>query len=160
MRTSVPVSRLRKRLFIGFGLIVVASILTPPTKSPKADLPLLTGAQIDPKVMAILERSCQDCHSEKTHYPWYSYVAPFSWLVENDVAGGLVRMNLSEWEKYPVARRDRLLSEIGEQVKNRDMPVTQYLWIHRNARLSDDEVQAVFDWTQKERARLIAESPH
>ncbi len=118
-------------------------------------MPLLSGAQIDPNVLAIFQRSCQDCHSENTHYPWYSYVAPVSWLIKYDVSEGRKHMNLSHWQDYPLQRRERLLSEIANQVKDRDMPVPQYLLIHRSARLSDAEIDAIFQWTQKERARLI-----
>ncbi len=151
-------SRFRKRLLIGLAAIALASVLTLPSKSGKAGQPILSGAQVDPQVLSILERACQDCHSEKTHYPWYSYVAPVSWLIENDVSGGRTRMNLSDWQQYSLQRRERFLSEIANQVKDRDMPLTQYTWIHRNAKLSDDDVKTVFEWTQKERARLIAES--
>jgi Haem-binding domain len=154
------VTKLRKRLLVGLAVIALASVLTPPSKSDKAGEPILAGAQVDPPVLAILERSCQDCHSEKTYYPWYSYVAPFSWLIENDVSGGRRHLNFSEWQQYSLQRRERLLSEIANQVKDRDMPLTQYTLIHRNAKLSDADVNAIFQWTQKERARLIAESPH
>ena len=120
--------------------------------------PLLAGARIDPQVLSIIQRSCRDCHSEATQYPWYSYVAPVSWLVESDVDGGRRHLNLSHWSEYPLARRERSLSEIANQVKDRDMPLPQYTWIHRDARLSAADVDAVFQWTQTERARLIAES--
>jgi len=139
------------------GLVGVLSILTSPSRSTHAGDPLLQGARIDPQVLSILERSCRDCHSEDTHYPWYSYVAPVSWLIESDVSGGRKHLNLSRWSDYPVARRERSLSEIANQVKDRDMPLVQYTWIHRGAKLSASDVNAVFQWTQMERARLIAE---
>ena len=141
------------------GALAVASFLTPPSKSPKAGSPMLVGAQIDPQVMAIFERSCQDCHSENTYYRWYNYVAPFSWLVENDVSGGRRHLNFTDWNTYSLTRRERLLSEIANQVKDRDMPVVQYTIIHRDAKLSDAEIQAVFQWTQAERTRLINSTP-
>lgn len=140
------------------ALVAVASILSPPTKSDKAGRPLLSGAQVDPQVLAILERSCKDCHSEATRYPWYSYVAPISWLIERDVAEGRNHLNLSQWSEYSLQRRERSLSEIANQVKDGEMPLRQYTLIHRNAKLSEADVNAIFQWTQVERARLIAES--
>jgi Haem-binding domain len=154
------VTKTRKRLLIALAILVVLSVLSWPSKSDKAKQPILSGAQLDAGVLAIFERSCQDCHSEKTYYPWYSYVAPVSLLIANDVSGGRRHMNLSEWQGYSLQRRERLLSEIANQVKDRDMPLTQYTLIHRHAKLSDADVKAVFDWTQKERARLIAEGSH
>jgi hypothetical protein len=50
-------------------------------------------------------RSCMDCHSNKTAWPWYSYVAPVSWLVESDVRRGKDRMNLSDWERYDFSHK-------------------------------------------------------
>ncbi len=138
------------------GVLAGLSILTPPERSDHPGDPWLAGANIDPAVLAILQRSCGDCHSEATRYPWYSYVAPVSWLVESDVSGGRKHLNFSRWSEYPLTRKERCLSEIANQVKDRDMPLTQYLWIHRNAKLSDSDVDAVFQWTQVERARLIS----
>jgi Haem-binding domain len=155
--------RLKRRvqigLFIFLGCIVVASIATAPTQSAAASEAVLTGARIDPKVLAILERSCQDCHSEITHYPWYSFIAPVSWLIRSDVTRGREHLNLSRWREYSIQRKERSLSEIANQVKDRDMPLPQYTLIHRDARLSDADVDAIFQWTQAERSRLIAENP-
>ena len=69
-----------------------------------------------------------------------------------------MHLNFSRWSEYPVARQERSLSEIANQVKDREMPLPQYTWIHRDAKLSEADVNAVFQWTQTERARLIAES--
>jgi len=116
---------------------------------------LLSGAQIPPDVLATIRRSCADCHSESTRYPWYSYVAPTSWLVTDDVASGREHLNLSKWSEYPMVRRQRSLSEIANQVKDRGMPPSIYTLLHRDAVLSDADVDAIFRWTQAERARLI-----
>ncbi len=117
--------------------------------------PILTGAQVGPVVLAILQRSCADCHSDTTRYPWYSYVAPSSFLVAWDISGGRRHMNLSHWDEYPVVRRMRLLSEMANQVKDGEMPLWQYTLIHRDAKLLPADVDAIFQWTQSERARLI-----
>ncbi len=158
-RTGRLNRRLKITLFILPACIVVMSLATAPTKSPAAGNALLSGAQIDPSVRSILERSCRDCHSEATHYPWYSYVAPVSCLIRSDVTSGRQHLNLSRWSEYSIQQRERSLSEIANQVKDRDMPLPQYTLIHRDARLSDADVDAVFRWTQAERSRLIAENP-
>jgi hypothetical protein len=106
----------------------------------------------------MIERSCRDCHSETTHYPWYAYIAPVAFLINSDVSSGRRRLNFSKWSEYTVIRRERYLSEIANQVKDGGMPLSIYTLIHRNAKLSDADVEAIFDWTQAERARLINES--
>jgi Haem-binding domain len=139
-------------------IVVLGSFLTRLPESARNDAPLLPGAQIDPALLALLRRSCADCHSDTTRYPWYSYVAPVSWLIASDVSDGRRHLNLSRWNEYPVVRRMRSLSEIANQVKDGDMPLIQYTLIHRDARLKPAEVNAIFQWTQAERARLIAAS--
>jgi hypothetical protein len=136
---------------------LMGSLLTPPVPSADADQALLTGARIAPGVLAILSRSCVNCHSEATRYPWYSYVAPVSWLIESDVARGRRHLDLSHWSEYPRLRQMRSLSEIANQVKDGDMPLWYYTLIHRDAKLSAADVNAVFEWTQTERARLIGQ---
>ena len=140
------------------ALVAVASLATFPVRSDKTNLPLLSGAQIDPAVLAIMQRSCQDCHSEATQYPWYAYVAPSSWLIKSDVTQGRTHLNLSRWNEYASVRKERSLSEIANQVKDHEMPLWQYTLLHPSARLSESDVNAIFRWTQAERSRLIAES--
>lgn len=141
--------------FVGF--LVLASLVTWPSNSARSHDPLLSGARIDAKVLASLEKACQDCHSERTKYPWYSYVVPVSWLIKSDVSRGRKHLNLSRWSEYPRLRQERSLSEIANQVKDRDMPLWYYTIIHREARLTDSETAAIFEWTQAERSRLIEE---
>jgi len=141
-------------LALGIG---VASLLTAPPQTVTSGAPLLHGAQVPPDVLTIIERSCQDCHSDRTHYPWYSYVAPVSFLIRRDVQRGRARLNLSHWPEYTLTRRLRFLSEIANQVQEREMPLPIYTLMHRTARLSDSEIQSLFRWTQTERLRLITE---
>ena len=147
--------RLGRIALILAAAVIVTSAFTLPRSSADSTAPLLAGARVDPIVMATIERSCRDCHSDATRYPWYSYVAPVSFLIQRDVRRGRARMNLSQWGQYSLIRRERYLSEIANQVKDRDMPLPIYTWMHRSAKLSDADVNAVFNWTQAERLRLI-----
>ena len=136
----------------------MASVLTRPRASEQAGAPLLVGAHVPAAVRAAIDRSCRDCHSEATHFPWYSYVAPITWLVVGDVNQGREHLNLSRWNQYSLVRRERCLSEIANQVQDGGMPLRSYTWIHRDAVLSPADIDAIFTWTQEERARLISES--
>jgi len=141
-------------------LVSVASVVTAPRESGQSHKAILEGARIDPHTRELLERSCRDCHSEATRYPWYTYVAPVSWRIQRDVSQGRLHLNLSNWGEYSLIRKQRNLSEIANQVQDREMPLREYLWFHPNARLSPSDVDTIFLWTQVERARLIAESLH
>jgi hypothetical protein len=149
LRTVVPV------LACAVGLASLISDLHMPANT---DAPLLAGARVRPEVRAAIDRACRDCHSEATRYPWYSYIAPVSYLVQDDVRRGRERLNFSRWSEYPLIRRERLLSEIANQVQDGGMPLPVYTYLHRDAKLSKAEVEVIFGWTQKERARLIAEA--
>jgi hypothetical protein len=140
------------------ALIAIISVLTRPRVSEKAGAPLLAGAQVPVAVRAVLDRSCRDCHSEATHFPWYSYIAPISWWVVDDVKQGREHLNLSRWSEYSLIRRERCLSEIANQVQDGGMPLKSYTWIHPKATLSPTDIDALFTWTQEERSRLIRES--
>ena len=115
---------------------------------------ILQGAQIDPPTLALVRRACQNCHSQQTVWPWYSRIAPASWLLERDVQQARLQMNLSRWQDYSPDDHLRLLSEIGSAVKNREMPVQRYLLLHPEAQLTDAERQQIYRWTRTERSRI------
>ena len=118
---------------------------------------LMNTAQIDPGVSAVMQRSCQNCHSERTEWPWYSHAAPMSWLIERDVRGGRSQWNMSRWEQYSVEDREQTLSKIGSMVRNRKMPLPQYLFLHPEAKLSDADVDLIYQWSRSERKRMKSE---
>ena len=120
---------------------------------------VLSEAQIDPETLALFERACQNCHSERTEWPWYSHVAPMSWLIARDVQQARSHMNLSRWQEYSSEERLGLLSEIGSAVRNHEMPKQTYLLLHPEARLTDKERQQIYEWTRTERSRLRMSQP-
>jgi len=143
-------------------MIGLASVSVHPfgaTRESVSDNPLLAGASVDPAVIQIVERSCQNCHSEKTEWPWYSYVAPMSWLIEKDVHEGRSHMNLSHWNEYDTAKQGEILASLSAVVRSRQMPLPRYLRLHPNAQLSDAEIDLIYQWTRAERKRLKTAPP-
>src|SRR5690349_10101376 len=108
-----------KKLVIGLGLATLAalggSLIHPfgSADSPGKDRPIFGDATIDPKTLAIFERACQNCHSERTEWPWYTHLAPVSWMIARDVHQARAHLNMSNWQSYSTDDRIRLLSEIG-----------------------------------------------
>ena len=100
-----------------------------------------------PEVRRILERSCYDCHSHATRWPWYSRVAPVSWLVAHDVNEGREHLNFSTWGRYDAEERGENLEEIAEVLEEGEMPPWFYLPLHPDARLADAELATVRAWT-------------
>ena len=104
-----------------------------------------------PEVKVVLERSCKECHSNETAWPWYSYVAPVSWMVARDVHQARKKMNFSEWGTYSAQRKEDRLEEICEQVTNGEMPDRKYAIFHRGARLLPQERDAACRWNDDSR---------
>jgi Haem-binding domain len=140
----------------GAATFVAASLFHPygNLKAANSADPLLATADVDPAVFAVVQRSCQNCHSEKTEWPWYSYVAPMSLLVESDVGEARGRMNLSRWYEYSNEERQQLLARMGAMVRSNQMPPARYTMIHPDAKLSPMERDQIYEWTRKERRRL------
>jgi len=119
---------------------------------------LAATTQVPETVNQILARSCNDCHSNETVYPWYSNISPFSWLLAEHIEEGRRELNVSVWATYSAKKKRHKLDEICEQVTSGAMPYDQYLWIHRDALLSAEDKNILCDWAETEKAK-IEESP-
>ena len=142
--------------FVTFAIATSGSALHPfgQVRKEKSSGSLLEGGEIDGATLSILERACQNCHSERTYWPWYSHVAPASWLVERDIRQARAYLNLSRWKYYSEDQREALLSAIGAAARTRVMPPGRYTLLHPEARLSGVEREQVYKWTRRERRRL------
>jgi hypothetical protein len=109
---------------------------------------------INPQVGAILDRSCQDCHSSGTNWPWYSRVAPVSWIVSKHVREGREMLDFSEWANQPHSEDERML--ICDAVSEGRMPLPGYTVIHRNAKLSKRDVELICGWAAAPSAPTIS----
>lgn len=105
-------------------------------------------------VRAILERSCSDCHSHKTVYPWYAYVQPAGWFLKSHIDDGRKELNFSILGTYSPKKKARKFEEICEKLESKEMPLPSYLWIHRDSILREGEAKALCDWASRERERI------
>lgn len=137
-------------VFLGMQFIRPARTNPPVDESQT----IFTRTQMTPQVSAIFERSCRDCHSNKTVWPWYTNVAPISWWLSNHVNEGRQNLNLSEWSRLAQDRQDRKLRQICDEVSDGVMPLSSYVPMHPQAKLSDEDKKTLCDWTDAERARM------
>lgn len=98
-------------------------------------------------VRVVIKASCYDCHSHETSWPWYSRVAPMSWLVAHDVEEARGHLNFSQWGTLDAKRREKLTEEIWEEVEEGEMPLKVYLLAHPDARLSEAAKATLRDWS-------------
>jgi len=140
-------------------LFVAAQAYRPDRTNPSVDRSktLAANGRVTPEAAAILERSCNDCHSSETRWPWYSNVSPVSWFLKNHVDDGRRELNLSEWGTYAPRKRERKLHEICEQVEAGEMPIKSYLPLHPSAKLSDEDRRVLCEWAHAEEERVASE---
>lgn len=137
-------------------IVVGVQFIRPARTNPPVDpsQTIESNSQMTPEVASILDRSCRDCHSNKTAWPWYTNVTPINWWLTNHVNDGRHDLNFSEWAKLPPDRRERKLRQVCDEVQDGNMPLSSYLPVHPAARLSDQDKKTLCDWTDVERHRL------
>lgn len=126
-------------------ILVVIQIFRVDSTNPPAEGEMPTSTE----VKAVLRRACYDCHSNETAWPWYSQIAPVSWLVAWDVREGRDELNFSTWSRYDAQKRAKKLKESWEQIAEGAMPPWYYLLVHPEARLSAVECVLLHQWTEQ-----------
>ena len=131
----------------GLALLVVFVLIQ--LKQPqRTNPPIESALQAPPEIAAILERSCYDCHSHQTQWPWYAYVAPISWRVAEHVEHGRGDLNFSRWPVLDFEELEHSFRDIDEQLAKDEMPLKDYLLLHPSARLSEDDKIALRRWAK------------
>jgi hypothetical protein len=151
--------KLKLTVFI-VGLILVGLQFTsPPHTNPTVDelQTLQATTAVPSEVSALFERSCNDCHSNKTDWRWYTYVAPVSWLTVGHVDEARTELNFSEWGTYGTRKKSTRLNAICAQCRSGTMPLPSYAFVHQEVKLSAEEVKRICEWTAEERSRLTGE---
>ena len=132
----------------------VALLVAQAVPVARTNPPVPNDIQTPPEVKAMLRRACYDCHSNETVWPWYSRVAPVSWLVAHDVDEGRGDLDFSTWKRYGAPGQVKKLRKSAEEIAEGEMPPWYYVLMHPEARLSDADRQALAAWIDGEVARL------
>lgn len=107
-------------------------------------------------IQVLLSEACLDCHSNNTRYTWYHFV-PVAWMVEKHVIEGKDELNFSEWGKMDMYDKITLLEEASQEIKRESMPLKSYKIVHPKAKLSEDQITELCDWTTKLSEELLAQ---
>ena len=155
-----------KKIFKGLfyllllGFVIIQFFRPAKNKSEgtsKNDISTLYTVPLD--VQNILKTSCNDCHSNNTVYPWYAEIQPVSWWLNSHIEDGKKDLNFSEFATYRIRRQYKKLEEINELVKENEMPLDSYLWIHKDAKLSDQQKLTVANWAEAVRDSIRTKYP-
>jgi len=138
------------------AMIICVQFIRPAKSNPIADHSQAIEAhlQVSQQVATILDQSCNDCHSNKTRWPWYSNVAPVSWFVIDHVNHGRSHLNFSEWGQFDKREAEDMLRSICKEVKSGAMPLGSYTPLHSGSELTSEEIKVLCDWTSVEQERL------
>lgn len=132
----IPIGWIKRGLLALVGLLVVIQ-LVPYGHDHSSPAVAIEPAWDSPATRELAVRACFDCHSNEVVWPWYSNVAPVSWLVQRHVDEGRDELNFSEWHLGQEG------DEAAKTVRDGSMPPREYLWTHPDARLTDAELVAL-----------------
>ena len=141
---------LRRAVGLGFAVLAIAQAF----RIDKTNPPVQQDVAAPPEVAAVLRRACYDCHSNETVWPWYSNVAPVSWLLGRDVREGRGELNFSAWNAYDATKQAKKLKETADEVAEGEMPPWYYVAMHRHAAVSQADGERLRAWTAEERVKL------
>ena len=147
-----------KFLIIGLALLfALAQVIRPGLVNPPVDPGerIEASVTIPQNVAAILKRSCNDCHTNETVYPWYANITPVNWWLKSHFEHGRDHLNFSTWAKYTPQQKEKRLEEVCEVVESGVMPLPSYLWGHRDAALSAEDSKLLCEWAQA--SKVLAE---
>ncbi len=148
-----------KRIALVIVILLVAIQFFRPTRNLSTQPPGKNDLTVmfppSDQVRHILATACYDCHSNHTDYPWYANVQPVGWWLASHINDGKRKLNFSEFGTYSAKKQALRLDAIGDQITDHSMPLPSYTWIHRSARLTDDQIQAVSDWVEAAHDKLV-----
>ena len=151
-----------KKFFKILGIIVIVLFVAIqfipknyPENIPPDENDILSFHNVPEDIGVILKTSCYDCHSNQVKYPWYSKVAPVSFLISHDIEEGKDELNFSEWGKYEKRRMIKKLDELTEEVEEGEMPLPIYLVTHGDAKLSDEQKEKLAVWAENLTAEIL-----
>jgi hypothetical protein len=139
---------IKKILLLLLAALVIIQFIHPPKNQTKEKQPAYVGTafSVPDDVKLILEKACNDCHSNNTRYPWYSRLQPVDWWLTNHVKEGKMELNLDEFTSRRLRTQYHKFEEIADQVKNNEMPLDSYTWIHKDAVLDETEKKTLISW--------------
>ena len=139
-------SRPRKILLSGGAVLVATFALLQLRPVERTNPPVISDVGAPAEVDTILRRSCYDCHSHETRWPWYSHVAPMAWFVADHVEHARSDLNFSNWPAFDFQAQRHAFDDIRHQLETGKMPLASYLILHPSARLSEEDRALLLRW--------------
>ena len=151
---------LKKIVLVILVILVIIQFIRPARNVSSADTPnaISKHYEVPDTIQKIIRVSCNDCHSNNTHYPWYTNIQPVGWWMQWHVNEGKKHMNYDEFATYTGKRQYKKLDETAEEVKTGEMPLDSYLWIHTDAKLSQGQKDLLINWAEQLSDKIVKDS--
>jgi Haem-binding domain len=151
---------MKRILLIILVLLVIAQFVRPAHNAGEAlaATDITHSVPVPDSVLRVLTVSCFDCHSDHTNYPWYSKIAPVSWWLNSHVNDGKRHLNFTTFNNYTFKKKLRSLDGTAKEVDNGGMPLPSYLWIHKDAKLSEAQKKMLIDWAKAAKLQVMQDS--
>ncbi|HEX7844156.1 MAG TPA: heme-binding domain-containing protein [Chitinophagaceae bacterium] len=147
-------------LFLLVALIIIQFIHPKRNKAEGAQPNYIGNSFVIPDdVKGILAKACNDCHSNNTVYPWYSKLQPVDWWMDKHVRNGKKGLNFDEYTNRSLRYQYHKMEETIEMIKENEMPLSSYTWIHKNAILTEEEKNKVIHWSESIMDTMKAKYP-
>ncbi|MFY8004077.1 MAG: heme-binding domain-containing protein [Chitinophagaceae bacterium] len=152
---------MKKIFYAVIILLLVIQFIRPEKNIAAGKSPNHISSQfpVPENVEAILVKACNDCHSNNTVYPWYSYIQPVAFWLNDHIKDGKKHLNFDEFTTYRAAKQFHKLEEVEGEVNEGEMPLESYTLIHGNAKLTDEEKKTLINWSLAVRDSLKARYP-
>ena len=152
-----------KKILLGLATVFVIIQFFHPKKNDSNDITydISKKYNVPADVQAILKVACNDCHSNKTEYPWYANIQPVAWWMNDHVDEGKRELNFSTFLSRKLAIQNHKLEEIAEQVEKGEMPLASYTYLGRNpeAKLTNNQKMTLINWAKAQMDTLKANYP-
>jgi hypothetical protein len=150
-----------RKISLGLLSILLLAQFIRPTKNLSGDdtYTIHKKYALPEDVAQTLKVACDDCHSNKSAYPWYAEIQPVAWWIQNHINDGKRHLNFSTLASKPTWLQFHKMEEVQEQIEKGEMPMKSYTWIHSDAKLSESQKQAIVNWSKIVRDSMRANFP-
>jgi len=147
----------RKILLIIIIILVVIQFIRPARNISTTPSPhdISTEYTVPDSIKNIMAVACNDCHTNNTRYPWYANIQPVGWWLQNHVNEGKRHLNYSEFTSLEKKKQYKKMDETAHEVKEGDMPLNSYLWIHHDAELTQAQKDMIVNWAQQLSDKIV-----
>ena len=158
-KSSLMKKSVRRVLVALLAVLIVMQFIQPDKTNPEspAEADFLAVHNVDGEVGGLIKRACYDCHSNQTVYPWYSRISPLSWYLNKHIEEGKEGLNFSEYGQLEKADKIGALADFYDVLDAGTMPLQSYMLLHKQARLSLEDSEALRSWSEKEALKVMRE---